>query len=199
MKYTKEVLAGAIAGNQSMAGVMRSLGAKQSGGLHHHLMMRAREWGIDMSHFTGSAHLRGKTHGWSKKHPLGDFLIRGARCHRGHLKERLVREGLLKSECGECGQGPEWKGKPLVMVLDHINGVNDDNRLENLRLLCPNCNSQTGTFCSRNRQKHDDQHVLDVVSAKGVRDGARDLGMKEHSVRERLRLMRGRAGTGKRA
>jgi 5-methylcytosine-specific restriction endonuclease McrA len=49
-----------------------------------------------------------------------------------------------------CGQQPMWNGKQLVLILDHINGINNDNRLENLRLLCPNCNSQTPTFAGRN-------------------------------------------------
>lgn len=66
------------------------------------------------------------------------------------LKARLIREGVLPNVCAECGLGPQWNGLPLVLVLDHINGVNDDNRLENLRLLCPNCNSQTETFAGRN-------------------------------------------------
>jgi len=46
-----------------------------------------------------------------------------------------------------------WRGKPLVLVLDRINGVNDDYKTQNLRLLCPNCNSQTPTFCGRNMKK----------------------------------------------
>ena len=59
-------------------------------------------------------------------------------------------EKLEVKVCRECGQEPEWNGKPLVMVLDHINGVSNDHRLENLRWLCPNCNSQMPTFAGRN-------------------------------------------------
>lgn len=74
--------------------------------------------------------------------------------HRSHIKGRLLRAGLLKNECGECGL-TEWRGKPLSIQIDHINGVRNDNRLENLRMLCPNCHSQTETFASRNRKtKH---------------------------------------------
>jgi 5-methylcytosine-specific restriction endonuclease McrA len=64
------------------------------------------------------------------------------------LKRRLISESLLENKCSiqECGL-TEWCGRPIVLVLDHINGVNNDNRLENLRFLCPNCNSQQDTFC----------------------------------------------------
>ncbi|MGB2240169.1 MAG: HNH endonuclease [Pseudomonadales bacterium] len=53
--------------------------------------------------------------------------------------------------CSSCGIGDEWNGKPITLQLDHINGVNNDHRLDNLRMLCPNCHSQTDTWCGRNK------------------------------------------------
>lgn len=67
------------------------------------------------------------------------------------LKRRLVEERVLEDKCSECDQGPVWNNKPLSLQLDHINGVNTDNRKENLRLLCPNCHTQTSTFGALNR------------------------------------------------
>ena len=67
-----------------------------------------------------------------------------------HLKRRLLQEGLKTNECEECGIS-EWNGKHLVCQLDHINGIATDHRLENLRILCPNCHSQTDTFCGKNK------------------------------------------------
>lgn len=84
---------------------------------------------------------------------LEQALCENSSYHRGHLKARLLREGHLKNECSLCSQPPFWKGEPLVLVLDHINGVRNDHRFENLRLLCPNCNSQTPTFSGRNVRK----------------------------------------------
>jgi hypothetical protein len=70
------------------------------------------------------------------------------------LKVRLLREGLLVNRCYECGMEPLWQGKRLVLILDHRNGDNTDNRLENLRLLCPNCNSQQPTFAGKNKGRY---------------------------------------------
>ena len=68
------------------------------------------------------------------------------------LKTRLIREGYLEYKCNECGIN-EWNGNRLGLELDHISGVRSDNSLENLRLLCPNCHSQTHTFRGRNIPK----------------------------------------------
>lgn len=73
---------------------------------------------------------------------------------RASVKNRILKEGILAHMCANCGLPPVWMEKPLVLVLDHINGVRDDHRLENLRLLCPNCNSQTETFAGRNMSRN---------------------------------------------
>ena len=67
------------------------------------------------------------------------------------LKERLVKEGILEYKCAECGIS-KWNNKPLSLHLDHINGINNDHRIENLRFLCPNCHSQTDTYAGKNRK-----------------------------------------------
>ena len=57
-------------------------------------------------------------------------------------KMDLIKKGLLKNQCAICGLGIEWQNKELILILDYINGIQTDERIENLRLLCPNCNSQ---------------------------------------------------------
>jgi RNA polymerase subunit RPABC4/transcription elongation factor Spt4 len=79
-------------------------------------------------------------------------MVEDSDYNRGNLKRRLIKEGMLLPVCSKCGVGEEWLGEPLTLILDHINGVNRDHRRENLRLLCPNCNSQTTTFSGRNMQ-----------------------------------------------
>jgi hypothetical protein len=81
--------------------------------------------------------------------PIEMLLVVGRRTQRGHLKRRLIREGLKEHRCERCGIC-EWEGKPLNMQLHHINGDGFDNRLENVELLCANCHSQTDTYGGRN-------------------------------------------------
>ena len=81
--------------------------------------------------------------------PLKGLLVVGRRTNRGHLKRRLVKAGLKEERCEQCGIS-EWQRRPLSMQLHHVNGDGSDNRLENLRLLCANCHSQTDTYGGRN-------------------------------------------------
>ena len=68
------------------------------------------------------------------------------------LKSRLIKEGIMEYACKICGIY-EWNGKRLTLQLDHINGINDDNSITNIRLLCPNCHSQTSTFGGGNLKR----------------------------------------------
>ena len=69
------------------------------------------------------------------------------------FKRKLLNEGKLINKCAICNMEPIWNNKPITLQLDHINGINTDNRIENLRLLCPNCHSQTDTYTGRNIKK----------------------------------------------
>lgn len=68
------------------------------------------------------------------------------------LKNRLYKEGFKEKKCELCGQTEMWRGRKLSLILDHINGVYDDNRIENLRIVCPNCNATLDTHCGKNKK-----------------------------------------------
>ena len=86
----------------------------------------------------------------SNRKENSEIFIENCTYARHHVKRRLIEEKLIDYKCDCCGIGPEWMDKPMPLILDHINGVNNDNRLENLRFVCSNCDSQLDTYKSRN-------------------------------------------------
>lgn len=83
----------------------------------------------------------------NRKIPLEEFLSCSRPIGSAKLKKRLYEAGLKKEECEDCGIGPFWNGKKLVLQLDHRDGDSLNNRLINLAICCPNCHTQTATFC----------------------------------------------------
>jgi hypothetical protein len=130
---------------------LRGVGLRPAGGNHGTIKKYVRLWGISVEHFDQDAVRRESLR--RSPTPLADILVEHSSFHRGHLKRRLLAEGIKELRCEQCGQGESWRGHPLALILDHINGVSDDNRLENLRIVCPNCAATFETHCGRkNRQ-----------------------------------------------
>ena len=146
--YTRDDAAAAVAHSLSYAETLRELGLRPAGGNHRTLRTHLERWGISTDHFDPNAGKRRS--GRLRATPLTDILVEHSTFSRGHLKERLYASGLKRPQCELCGQGPEWQGNEMALVLDHVNGVGDDNRLENLRIVCPNCAATLDTHCGRN-------------------------------------------------
>lgn len=126
------------------------------------------KYDIDTTHF--NSYYKNEERGRIKKMPMSEVLVVNSSYDRGALKRRLYEEGLKKYECEECGQGELWKGKQMSLILDHINGVNNDNRLENLKIVCPNCAATLLTHAGRNikskKQKCECGNVMTYKSKK---------------------------------
>lgn len=93
---------------------------------------------------------------YKDRYPLEQMMVENSTYQRGCLKRRIRELGLIEYKCSCCGIGEIWNGKPMPLILDHINGINNDNRLENLRFICSNCDTQLPTYKSRNRIKKEE-------------------------------------------
>jgi hypothetical protein len=147
LSYSEDEARRAIAASLSWAESLRRLGLCPTGGGWRILKKYAAIWQISTEHFDEAAARQRNLRRPQK--PLTEVLTRNSTYPRKDVKRRLLSEGLKKSKCELCGQGELWRGRPMAMILDHINGVRDDHRLENLRLVCPNCAATLDTHCGR--------------------------------------------------
>lgn len=150
----KKVLLEAVKSSKTKTECLKKLGLRAAGGNYKTLMKYINRYNIDISHFNSDEIRKQKLSllGKTKKIPLIDILTTGSTYNRGHLKERLFNDGIKKRKCELCGQNEMWNGKKMSLIIDHINGVWDDNRIENLRIVCPNCNATLPTHCGKNKK-----------------------------------------------
>lgn len=152
--YSEYELRAAVARSRSYRQVLIRLGLSPAGGgSYETLKRRVAALQLDTSHFSGRGWNAGNESGNLQRRaiPLSDALVPDSPVTNFvRLKARLLRLGLLANRCQICGLGPRWNDLDLVLRMDHINGIRTDNRIENLRMICPNCDSQLPTFAGRN-------------------------------------------------
>lgn len=151
-RYTKEWLEQLCKESTSYAEVLRKTGRKPSGGNHTYLKQTIEKFKINISHFTGKS--------WSNvykfnadchnKYKFDDIFIENSLATRKVARNYILKYNLIPYKCVGCGNKGEWQGKEMALELDHINGINNDHRLENLRWLCPNCHAITDTYAGKN-------------------------------------------------
>lgn len=176
---SKEKLEATVKSSKTYVSVAKKLNLVFSTGINPQhrrwLTSRLDYEGIDHSHLEAAFNL--ETRGKSPKRTslyanmtneeiLKKYFIVDSPHHWPTLKKIISTRNLLPTNCSECGLGPEWNGAPLVLQYDHINGINTDQRIENLRTICPNCHTQTDTFGGRNAQKIDWGSFAEAMEAK---------------------------------
>jgi hypothetical protein len=156
MRYSKEILEKIVNSSNNYSEVTKKLGLQPFHGNRETVKKYINLFEISTKHFR----LTSKNGGGSrKKIELADILVENSLyVHTTNLKERLYKEGLKQRCCEICGQGENWMGNKISLILDHVNGVNNDNRIENLRIVCPNCNAALPTHGGKN-VKHIDKII----------------------------------------
>jgi hypothetical protein len=144
-------LRSAVVQSTSVSGALRVLQRPDNTRNRAQFRRLVAEHGIDTSHFLGQAHQRGRPNSAAKS--ADEVLVKrhGGRRTKTAVLRRALKEVGIPEQCDECGTGPKWFGLPMTLEIDHVNGDRNDDRRENLRLLCPNCHAVTSTWCRGGR------------------------------------------------
>jgi hypothetical protein len=146
-KYLKENIEPLVLSSKNLTEILLKLNLCTTGNSRETLKKYIKKYNLSTTHFVTTIE-RNKINGKFKRIPINTILIENSQYKTtSHLKNRLYDEGLKERKCELCGQDENWHGKKMSLILDHINGINNDSRFENLRILCPNCNATLPTHC----------------------------------------------------
>ena len=141
----------AVESSTSIRQALFKLNLKPAGGNYACAKLRMKQLGVSLKPGpNGQGWAKGTKRGPNR--PVEYYLKEDFPTVSYRLKNRLIKEGIKTHKCEICGI-EEWMGQPTPLELDHINGKHDDNRLENLRVICPNCHAQTSTYRGKNKGK----------------------------------------------
>jgi hypothetical protein len=138
-----------------VAQVIRKLELAVAGGTYETVKRYIAFWDLDTSHFTGQRWLgtaKPEARKPNQRYTLEMIFCENSTYVTSGLLRVILRHGLRERRCEWCKK-TEWLGQPIPIEVDHANGINNDHRLENLRLLCPNCHALTPTWRGRANRK----------------------------------------------
>lgn len=150
--YTEQTLREVIANSFSLAETLRNLKIVPAGGNYQTLKKAISVLDIDIIHFTGQGHLKGKTHTWNLR-PISEIMIYGKYEQSNSLKKRLFKEKIKDEMCESC-QLSEWQNVKIPLELHHKDGDRKNNTLNNLQVLCPNCHALTSNYRGKNKKSN---------------------------------------------
>lgn len=150
--YDKEYLISVVKESKSYKDVLVTMGLRAAGGNYQVLKKYIQLYNLSIDHFETQVE-RANRNFYKQEIDINDILIENSTYNRQSLKRRLYKEKLLNPICCLCGQDENWNGMKISLIIDHINGIHNDNRLDNLRIVCPNCNAGLETFSGRNKDR----------------------------------------------
>ena len=153
-RLTDAEFAGIVAECLSVAQVLARLELVPADGNYKTVHNRIKRQALEIGHFMGKAwNVGNRYRNFGRQYRIGEILVANSPYAFTHgLRGRLLKEGYKAHRCEQCGL-EEWQAMPIPLELHHINGVNNDHRLKNLQLLCPNCHAQTSIYRSKNQLK----------------------------------------------
>ncbi|WP_053848584.1 HNH endonuclease signature motif containing protein [Streptomyces sp. NRRL B-24085] len=156
VKWTREILEPVVARSSSVYEVLRHLGLDPVGGHHTNISGRIKAYGLDTSHFTPVRRTERQRCN-QRRRTAEEILVEETSAHAtrvpGSRLKRAMRELGTEERCALCGIESVWLGEPLPLEVDHIDGDWRNNRIDNLRLLCPNCHSTTDSYRGRGKAR----------------------------------------------
>ncbi|GGW20399.1 hypothetical protein GCM10018980_36880 [Streptomyces capoamus] len=156
VKWTRELLEPVVAVSSSVNEVVRRLGLDSVGGHQANIARRIKTYGLDTSHFTPGTRTERMRHNQRRRTAV-EILVENTSAHARRIPSRRLRRAMgelgVPERCALCGMEPVWLGERLPLEVDHVDGNWRNNRVENLRFLCPNCHSTTDTYRGRGKSR----------------------------------------------